>query len=32
MNVADSSTTVPSLTAKYRTKVDVFSIALKKDF
>ena len=32
MNIANSSTTVPSLTAKYKTKVDVFSIALKKDF
>ncbi len=32
MNISNSSTTVPSLSAKYRTKVDVFSIALKKDF
>ena len=32
MNISDSSTTVPSLSAKYKTKVDVFSIAIKKDF
>ncbi len=32
MNISNSSTTVPSLSAKYKTKVDVFSIALKKDF
>ena len=32
MNITDSSTTVPSLSAKYKTSVDVFSIALKKDF
>ena len=32
MNIADSSVKVPSLTAKYKTTVNVFSIALKKDF
>jgi len=32
MNISDSSTTVPSLSTKYKNKVDVFSIALKKDF
>lgn len=32
MNITDSSTTVPSLSTKYKTSVDVFSIALKKDF
>jgi len=32
MNISDSSTTVPSLSAKYKTSVDVFSIALKKEF
>jgi len=31
MNISDSST-ASSLSAKYKTKVDVFSIALKKDF
>ena len=32
MNISNSSTTVPSISTKYKTNVDVFSIALKKDF